>query len=765
MNIGFVTNRLTLRGVEVAVYDYAHFNETLLGNKSIIITKDYDTLKKQNTPYISLEAYNHFKNRFQVLYYNTMEDIHQMIEEYKMDALYITKSGLRVHDPLVTSKCKCCIHAVFDSTDPHGDVMATIGNSINKVHHTNLPVVPYMVHIHDTTEDNLREELNIPDDALVFGRYGGWDSFDIDFVMDFIHHHASPNMYFIFMNTRWFSNNPYVKYVSGTTDLERKRKFINTTDAMIHARKRGETFGLACAEFCLANKPVITYSESPETNHIDILGDHAFYYKDHESLKHIIFNFKTFVKERSINNINPYEKYCPENVMNTFKQVFLSEPSKSKIFQIGFKRCGTTFIQAFCQDMKYNSVHWDGGKLASVIRDNFENNRPLLQGYDVFDAFTAMENVEHNIYAHVQYYKELDRQYPNSKFILNTGNVKTWIDKRLQMKDYVETCMKNLGVDNEETLIGIWFNQWMQHHDDVLHYFGEARIGKDLLVYNVDEQDPQTLFRFLSNKELIYKRFDEIYSNEIGRRFEYPKNSLYMEGVVLYCRCLPQRKEAIAKTFSDFGIQDYIHYFDAMTPNDISMDDLSLLSSVHMHCFSSYPCSICKKFHNGFYNKMTTCCLLIGYMICFQHSLNSSVNNYATLIFEDDIYFKCDLNHLNRVYDEFKIRNYDVLYLGFCFFENGAADTQPESEDDLIVTLPDVHYILCLHAVMYKKEYIRKVMPIVFPQTSTSDGHIMHINMSIHAKVGALRKPIVFQDRQKYGSYNGNNCDDFPLYI
>jgi hypothetical protein len=39
--IAFLSNNLTLRGTEVALYDYADYNEKILGNKSIIITRDY----------------------------------------------------------------------------------------------------------------------------------------------------------------------------------------------------------------------------------------------------------------------------------------------------------------------------------------------------------------------------------------------------------------------------------------------------------------------------------------------------------------------------------------------------------------------------------------------------------------------------------------------------------------------------------------------------------------------------------------------------
>ena len=36
--IAFHSNQLCIRGTEVALFDYAHYNETILGNKSYIIS-------------------------------------------------------------------------------------------------------------------------------------------------------------------------------------------------------------------------------------------------------------------------------------------------------------------------------------------------------------------------------------------------------------------------------------------------------------------------------------------------------------------------------------------------------------------------------------------------------------------------------------------------------------------------------------------------------------------------------------------------------
>ena len=65
---------------------------------------------------------------------------------------------------------------------------------------------------------------------------------------------------------------------------------MNSSDYMIHARSRGETFGLAIAEFSIRNKPVISYSDSPEKAHLDILDDKCFKYSSRDELFNLLIN-------------------------------------------------------------------------------------------------------------------------------------------------------------------------------------------------------------------------------------------------------------------------------------------------------------------------------------------------------------------------------------------------------------------------------------------------------------------------------------------
>ena len=307
--VAFLSNKLTLRGTEVAIYDYAHYNETLLGNKSVIITRDYNRIKHEFD--VDKQAYDKFNERFDVFYYSSQPDIDKIVLEHKITHLFIIKSGQ--NDGLFSNNCINIIHCVFNITQPHGQVYTPIGETINQRFGKNYPVTPHIVRLPDCHE-NLRSELGIPEDAIIFGRYGGKETFDIRFVHDAIKQILSTrdDVYFLFMNTHPFYQHKHIIHLPGTTDMIFKRKFINTCDALIHARIDGETFGLTCGEFSICKKPVITYGGSIDREHLLILKDKAVIYNTPEEVLTIL---QTFTKDKYDVSENGYMFYTPENVM------------------------------------------------------------------------------------------------------------------------------------------------------------------------------------------------------------------------------------------------------------------------------------------------------------------------------------------------------------------------------------------------------------------------------------------------------------------
>lgn len=315
--IAFLSNKLTLRGTEIAIFDYADYNEKLLGNKSIIITRDYEKIKHEYD--VDIQAYEKFKSRFDVFYYENQEDIDNIVLQNNASHIFIEKAG--GWDGLISNKCKNIIHCVFSTDQHHGQIYTPIGQTINNLYGTNYDVMPYMVSLPDIS-DNLRAVLNIPDNVIVFGRYGGRESFDIKLVYDSIKRilETRDDIYFLFMNTNVFYEHKNIIYLPGNSDMIYKRRFINTCDALIHARDRGETFGLTCGEFAICEKPVITYGGSRENEHLLILKEKAVIYNCMEDLDNI---FQTFSKDKYNMKDNGYMFYNPENVMNIFEKICL----------------------------------------------------------------------------------------------------------------------------------------------------------------------------------------------------------------------------------------------------------------------------------------------------------------------------------------------------------------------------------------------------------------------------------------------------------
>src|SRR5206468_1924547 len=109
MNIGFLSNQLDERGTGNALYNYANYNEEILGNKSKIFTLQ--------SPKHSPLAVQKFINRFENIYLPNKENL------VGLDALYHIKSG--ENDGFNPAGIPYLVHGVFN-TEIHGTRYAAI---------------------------------------------------------------------------------------------------------------------------------------------------------------------------------------------------------------------------------------------------------------------------------------------------------------------------------------------------------------------------------------------------------------------------------------------------------------------------------------------------------------------------------------------------------------------------------------------------------------------------------------------------------------
>lgn len=143
----------------------------------------------------------------------------------------------------------------------------------------------------------------------------------------------------------------------------------------------------------------------------------------------------------------------------------------NKIFQIGFSRC----------------VYYLGGKIGNAINNNIKNNEKTLKGVDGFIFYSDF--VGDNGFEGFKRYRELDKDYPNSKFILNIRDFNNYVNtllKRLYNKqpyNVNNTILNNEAIEIITKLKPNWFT----HIEDVKEYFKDR--PQDLLIYDLDNDD------------------------------------------------------------------------------------------------------------------------------------------------------------------------------------------------------------------------------------------------------------------------------------
>src|SRR5437762_5381051 len=108
MRVGFLLNQIDNRGTGNATFDYAHYNEVLLGNTSEIYT-----FPEGSHDEISVDRY--------LARFGAIKNGHTI--KSGLNVLYHVKSGER-DGYIPPSVTRYVVHAVFNGTQRHGDKYA-----------------------------------------------------------------------------------------------------------------------------------------------------------------------------------------------------------------------------------------------------------------------------------------------------------------------------------------------------------------------------------------------------------------------------------------------------------------------------------------------------------------------------------------------------------------------------------------------------------------------------------------------------------------
>ncbi len=185
------------------------------------------------------------------------------------------------------------------------------------------PIMPKL------TNDDLREELGIPNDAFVFGKISRASN-EIFTPITYLAYKKveNPNAYFIQMGINKATEEIAAKLnlknfiaIDQTLDEVRISKFYNTFDLYCHGNKLGETFGNTVAEAMMHGKPVITHlgdSSWPQAQ-CEVIGreDNIIRRQD----VHAYVEYSNLMNDlmHNVEKYNEFQSYCMDRATNFFE--------------------------------------------------------------------------------------------------------------------------------------------------------------------------------------------------------------------------------------------------------------------------------------------------------------------------------------------------------------------------------------------------------------------------------------------------------------
>jgi len=314
MRIGFQAGGINERGMSVALYDYARGVQDILGHEAVVF---YNEAKS------APQVVEKFEKTLQMVPVGPGADGRTVSEPFQLEFCYYIREGRK--RPLDLAAERSGVHVVFRHFEPHGDVYAYVSDWLaDWMSGGRAPAVPHIVDLPEA-QGSLRAELNVPETAFVVGRYGGFDQFNLPFALEAVEEALDKrsDLYFLFVNTQKFLDHPRALFLPPVVDPMEKARFIASCDAGLNAKKIGESFGLAIAEFLMLGKPVFSWAGGMDRNHVRMTPKKEWLYRTRGDLLRLLTEYHPSAKDSDLAR-ESVEGYRPEPVMKRFGEVFLA---------------------------------------------------------------------------------------------------------------------------------------------------------------------------------------------------------------------------------------------------------------------------------------------------------------------------------------------------------------------------------------------------------------------------------------------------------
>lgn len=160
---------------------------------------------------------------------------------------------------------------------------------------------------------------------------------------------------------------------------------------------------------------------------------------------------------------------------------------KQKIFCVGLNKTGTSSLHLAFKALGFRSVHClteDRRNIKHIIKSNYDHGRDILEGISEYDVILDWDLDDSSHYI----FKQFDRCYPGSKFILNTRDMEAWLKSRVKHYEKKRERIKTDPSYNQpwpEINKVKWRYHYQRHHKAVREYFKSR--PEDLLVFDISK--------------------------------------------------------------------------------------------------------------------------------------------------------------------------------------------------------------------------------------------------------------------------------------
>lgn len=172
----------------------------------------------------------------------------------------------------------------------------------------------------------------------------------------------------------------------------------------------------------------------------------------------------------------------------------------TKIFFIGFNRCGTNSFHQLMKGSGIRSVHWLSPQKENItdgIEARLRDRQALREYLSPWTAFSDLVSASETRFVEGNgFFPALHSAFPQSYFVLNDRDVEAWLRSRIQHSKgtFLQRATAYHGT-GKEGVLDIWRRQHVEHTEKVLdHFAGNPRF----IHFRIDRDPIERMVSFLA---------------------------------------------------------------------------------------------------------------------------------------------------------------------------------------------------------------------------------------------------------------------------